>query len=249
MKSLRTSAFFTASVAAHLAVGALFVRAAPPVRAETPTSAALTGESLTLPEDLVTEEVEPPPPHAPIPTLPAPGSAATAHASNPSSAHTGSAASSEPGTYGAAGERGVNDISDTFTRAFPQAASADLVWLAVPFGNAGSAQVSLEIDGSGAFVHATIEHAVPALRRAIERSVALIRGRTFTARGRITRLYLSATVSPDDVHDGLHGDFFAIGGSFTGHRGNAFFALPGAGRRIDIVVHDGDRATPIRGGT
>jgi hypothetical protein len=45
-----------------------------------------------------------------------------------------------------------------------------------------------------------------------------------------------ATVTPDSVHDGLHGDVFAIGGSFAGGEGSAFFALA-IGRRIDVRVH------------
>jgi hypothetical protein len=238
MNSLRTSAFFIASAAAHLAVGALLFRPAAPLRAEAPTSATLTGESLSLPADLLADEVEAPSPDAPSPTPPAEGPAPTVHASR-ISPHTGSASSPEPTTYGAAGDRGATDLSSTFTRAFPQAASADPVWLAVPFGRVGSAKVSLEIDESGAFVQAQIDpHAAPALRRAIERTIALIRGRTFTAHARITPLYLSATVSPDDVHDGLHGDVFAIGGSFEGRRGNAFFALA-AGRRIDLAIRGG----------
>ena len=44
----------------------------------------------------------------------------------------------------------------------------------------------------------------------------------------------------DDVHDGLHGDVFALSaGSFSGEVGTAFVALPasvGAGRRVDIEV-------------
>lgn len=239
MNSLRTFVFFVASAAAHLAVGALLFRPAATSRAEAPTtSATLTGESLSLPADLLTDEVEPPSPDAPSPAPPAEGPSPTLRASH-LSPHKGSAASPEPATYGAAGDRAASDLASTFTRAFPQAASADPVWLTVPFGSVGSAHVSLEIDESGAFVQALIDpHAAPALRRAIERTIALIRGRTFTAHARVTPLYLSATVSPDDVHDGLHGDVFAIGGSFEGRRGNAFFALA-AGRRIDLAVKGG----------
>ena len=40
------------------------------------------------------------------------------------------------------------------------------------------------------------------------------------------------------MHDGLHGDVFALsGGSFAGAVGTAFFALPGSpGRRIDLEL-------------
>jgi hypothetical protein len=47
-------------------------------------------------------------------------------------------------------------------------------------------------------------------------------------------------VQRDVVHDGLHGDVFALsGGSFSGDVGTAFFALPGtagAGRRVDVEL-------------
>ena len=46
---------------------------------------------------------------------------------------------------------------------------------------------------------------------------------------------MSGAISTDAVHDGLHGDVFAIGGSFAGAEGSAFFALA-IGRRIDVRV-------------
>jgi hypothetical protein len=72
-----------------------------------------------------------------------------------------------------------------------------------------------------------------ALARGIQRTMALIGGRTFTARGPRTRLHVAATISANVVHDGLHGDVFAVSGA-TGD-GAAFFALP-VGRRIDLRV-------------
>ncbi len=248
MRFLRSTSFFTASVAAHLVVVALLFRSAAGDTEEAPASGALTGETLSIPEDLVTEGVEAPSVNAAAPVSPSPPTARTASspadqggvrrgfapASN--AAKGGAASTAEPGLYGAAGERSASDLAGAFTRAFPQAASADPVWLSVPFGRAGSAELSLEIDGAGNFVGAHIDgSAPPALRRGIERTVALIRGRTFTARAAITPLHVTATVSPDVVHDGLHGDVFAIGGSFEGHLGNAFFALA-VGRRVDLVV-------------
>ena len=59
--------------------------------------------------------------------------------------------------------------------------------------------------------------------------------RSFTATRATTRLHVVATVSQDQVHDGLHGDVFAIGGSFAGTEGSGFFALA-IGRRIDVRV-------------
>jgi hypothetical protein len=51
----------------------------------------------------------------------------------------------------------------------------------------------------------------------------------------VTRLRIIAKVAPDEVHDGLHGEVFAIGGSFGTAQGSAFFALA-IGRRIDVQV-------------
>jgi hypothetical protein len=56
----------------------------------------------------------------------------------------------------------------------------------------------------------------------------------------VTKIRLTCHVSRNDVHDGLHGDVFALsGGSFSGEVGTAFFALPpttGPGRRVDVEL-------------
>lgn len=167
------------------------------------------------------------------------------HAPRPKSAHAagvpvplaaGEAAEATGALYGAVGDRGAVDLATAFTRGFPQAASGDGAWLNVPFGHAGDGDVVIELDASGAIAHARVVGGIsPTLRRGVERTLVLIKGRSFTAPGPTVRLHLAATVSPDQVHDGLHGDVFAIGGSFTGHTGSAFFALA-VGRRVDLVV-------------
>jgi hypothetical protein len=145
-------------------------------------------------------------------------------------------AGGSPGLFGAAGDRTAVDLATAFTRGFPQAASADSIWATVPFGSAGEADVTLVLDESGKLAGQTISPgASPALSRGIARTLALIGGRAFTAHGPKTRLHVSATVSRDVVHDGLHGDVFAIGGSFVRAEGSAFFAL-NVGRRIDLRV-------------
>jgi hypothetical protein len=144
----------------------------------------------------------------------------------------------DPVVFGAAGERGSVDLATAFTRGFPQAASTDPVWARVPIGSAGEADVILDIDDAGALVASQIVGSPsPALRAGIARTLALIGARAFTSTAPRTRLHLVATVSPNDVHDGLHGDVFAIsgGGSFVAPEGNAFFALA-IGRRIDLRV-------------
>ena len=159
-------------------------------------------------------------------------------ASVPSSPQASNAA--PPGetveVFGAAGERGSVDLATAFTRAFPQAASADPVWLTAPFGGAGEADVILDLDEDGHLEDARVTGDAPvALREGIDRTLALIRAREFTSAGPRTTLHVTASVSPDVVHDGLHGDVFAIGGSYLQGEGQAFFALA-AGRRIDVRV-------------
>ncbi|MGH7295756.1 MAG: hypothetical protein ACRELB_12510, partial [Polyangiaceae bacterium] len=161
----------------------------------------------------------------------APGRPSTAHAA------TGSA---PPTLFGAVGVRFATDLATSFTRGFPQAASADPVWAGAAIGSAGTAEVTLQIDESGHLTGSSIGGAPSnALRRGIERTLALLGPRTFVARGATTRLRVTARVGRDDVHDGLHGEVFALsGGSFAGDVGTAFFALPeaGGGRRIDVEL-------------
>ena len=138
--------------------------------------------------------------------------------------------------YGAAGDRSAVDLATAITRGFPQAASADPAWAQAPMGPAGDVTVVLTLDDGGKLVASDVgAGASAALQSGIRRTLALVGGRAFTSRGKVTRLRLVATVSPDTVHDGLHGDVFAIGGSYTGNEGQAFFALA-IGRRIDLKV-------------
>jgi hypothetical protein len=151
------------------------------------------------------------------------------------------AAAAPPHVYGALGVRFASDLATTFTRAFPQAASAEKVWSSVPFGAAGWAELTLVLDDEGHLANSAIAGAPSAaLRRSIERTLVLLAPRSFTAGGAITKLRISAHVSRNDVHDGLHGDVFALSaGSFSGDVGAAFFALPPAGRpgrRVDVEV-------------
>jgi hypothetical protein len=146
-----------------------------------------------------------------------------------------------PPRFGAVGARYATDVATTFTRAFPQAGSAEPTWYAAPFGSAGRAEVTLVLSDDGALLSTEVGGSPsPALRRSIDRTLLLLAPRTFTARGAVTRLHIAAHVSRDAVHDGLHGDVFALSaGSFSGEVGTAFFALPpgaGPGRRVDVEV-------------
>jgi hypothetical protein len=147
-----------------------------------------------------------------------------------------------PGLFGAVGTRAATDLATTLTRAFPQAASADPTWFQAPYGGAGAADLTLVLDEEGQISNTSIAGAPSvALRRGIERTLSLLLARPFTAHAPVTRLRVTARVSRDDVHDGLHGDVFALsGGSFAGDVGSAFFALPprdgSPGRRVDVEI-------------
>jgi hypothetical protein len=214
-----------------------------------PSSQTLAGDTLDVepaPEAPADEDSEP---MAPSPATAEPGAARPALARTPSrgpgsAAPPGAAvsAAARPALFGAVGVRFASDLATTFTRAFPQAASADPVWQEAPFGAASTADVTLTLDDEGHLARTTVTGAPsPALRRGIDRTLALLgTGRSFTAHGAVTRIRVTSRVSRDDVHDGLHGDVFALsGGSFSGDVGSAFFALPpasGPGRRVDVEL-------------
>ncbi|MDB4939351.1 MAG: hypothetical protein JWP87_6323 [Labilithrix sp.] len=182
-------------------------------------------------------------PAQPTPPTKAKLAARPSHQGRPSAGHSASGpADSAPGstgsaaTYGAVGDRSATDLAKAFTRDFPQAASGDPVWRSAPLGAAGEATLVLTLDDSGHIADVQVLGAPSAaLAQGIRRTMSLIRGRPFVARSKVTKLRLTATVSADTVHDGLHGDVFAIGGSFAEGEGAAFFAL-NVGRRIDLRV-------------
>lgn len=248
-KSLRLLGWITLSASLHAA--ALGATGFAAKARQSPTfdrySQTLQGETLDLespPPQEATDEAEPSAATA-GPSTPAP-TAAPASTSSPAAARAPAATAAMrpaavPALFGAIGVRFATDLATTFTRAFPQAGSADPVWTSVPFGSAGRAEVTLALDTEGHLAASEVTGTPsPALRRSIERTLALLAPRAFTSRAAITVLRVSAHVSHDDVHDGLHGDVFALSaGSFSGDVGAAFFALPpssGPGRRVDVEV-------------
>jgi hypothetical protein len=160
----------------------------------------------------------------------------------PAAAPTAQAAPATPppAQFGAVGERSAVDLPGAFSRAFRDAASADPMWSTVPLGPGGTAEVTLMLDDSGHLSGHTISGAPSrALRRGIESTIVLLGARPFTARGAVTRLRVAIHVVPNDVHDGLHGDVFALGmGSFPGDVANPWFALQTVtgGRRVEIEL-------------
>lgn len=182
-------------------------------------------------------------PARPVPPSHARPSARPSHEGRPSAGRAapakteGAPGSSGPtALFGAVGDRSAADLSRAFTRDFPQAASGDPIWRSPPLGTAGDATVVLTLDDAGHIADVqVIGNPSGPLAQGIRRTMTLIKGRPFVARGKITKLSITATISADTVHDGLHGDVFAIGGSFAEGEGAAFFAL-NVGRRIDVRV-------------
>jgi hypothetical protein len=213
-----------------------------------PTPHTLAGDTLDVEptEPVSADEDETTPAPSPVPAAAGAPKTAPAQVTNHGmgAAVPGAAvaAAPRPALFGAVGVRFASDLATTFTRAFPQAASADPIWTETPFGATSSAELTLVLDDEGHLVRTTVSGSPSvALRRGIDRTLVLLgTGRAFTAHGAVTRMRLTSRVSRDDVHDGLHGDVFALsGGSFSGDLGSAFFALPpgaGPGRRIDVEL-------------
>jgi hypothetical protein len=181
-------------------------------------------------------------PARPTPPSKAKPSARPSHQGRPSAGNAPGQTDGTPGSsgsaamFGAVGDRSAADLARAFTRDFPQAASGDRIWRTAPLGSAGEATLLLTLDDSGHIADVQVVGAPSGpLAQGIRRTMALIKGRPFIARSKVTKLRLSATVSADTVHDGLHGEVFAIGGSFAEGEGSAFFAL-NVGRRIDLHV-------------
>lgn len=141
-------------------------------------------------------------------------------------------AGSPAGLYGAVGERGAQDLESAFTRGFTQTASADPAWATAPLGPAGEADLAITIDETGHIVDVTVKgNPSAALRSSIRRSVDFVRGRTFVAHGKTTKLKLVARVTAGSGDDGLENDRFGL----SVRNKKASFVLP-IGRRIELDV-------------
>lgn len=179
-------------------------------------------------------------PARPTPPSRAKAGARPSHQGRPSAGKAAGETEGGPGSsgtvamYGAVGDRSAQDISHAFIRSFPQAASGDPIWKTAPLGPAGDATLILTLDDAGKITDVQVQGSLTGpLAQGIQRTMALIKGRPFIAKGKVTRLHLSATINTDTVHDGLHGDVFAIGQDVGA--GGAFFAL-NVGRRVDLRV-------------
>lgn len=248
------------SVAAHAAIAGVLLAAGREPSSPGDPAPALAGETFELPAPETTEtplaNASPsddddgpasPPAQADAPLRQSPPqrgrrAARSSHAGRPSAGRAAGEGAEEAGatatglTYGAASDRSASDLLTAITHGFAQGASADPAWRSAPLGSAGEATLVLKIDASGHLISEQILGAPsPALASGIRRTLALVRGRPFVARGEVTRLRLSATVSSDSVHDAAGEAVFAIGRSVAAGEGHGWFALS-IGRRIDLRV-------------
>ena len=150
-----------------------------------------------------------------------------------------SAATAEPLTFGALGDRSATSLIVAISRGFTQAASTDPVWRTVPLGDAGSAVLEVDLEEDGTLARWSLgPGASTALRQAMVRTMAFIGGRAFVAHGAVTKLRLAARVSADAVRDGSDA-VYAIHSEHDGPNASAYFSLA-SGRRIDLVI------TPVK---
>lgn len=256
---MRAAVTISLSVGLHVAVAAAFFVHRDPQRPDDPAP-ALAGETFELPAPDTQEapltnaspspdEVGQPAPTeaADAPAKPMPPrigkvAARPSNAGRPSAGRE-SAGEGETGgtssnglTFGATGDRSATDLLTAITHGFAQGASGDAAWRTAPLGSAGDATLTITLADDGRIESESVSgNASPALSSGIRRTMALIRSRPFVAKGRLTKLHLTATITSDSVHDNSGSDVFAIGRSVAGGEGHGWFALS-VGRRIDLRV-------------
>ncbi len=135
--------------------------------------------------------------------------------------------------YGAVGDRSATNLGGAFAMSFAQATSSNPVWATAPLGHVGEATLVLELDEAGHLVSHRVEgNPGAALAAGIRATLTLIGQRPFLARGKITRLRLSGTITSSEPRDDMHG-VYGIGRG----DGHAYFSLP-QGRKIDITIKE-----------
>jgi hypothetical protein len=192
----------------------------PPLPPEETASASAGNDAPAPPDPRETIELDDGPKVARPPATHAPRRA------NASASSEATAASPPPAAlYGAVGERGSIDLVLAFRRAFPQGAAGDPIWDHVPVGFYAEGDVSFTIDPGGTLTHTTVSAgAAPAFRAAIARTVAVIKGRPFTAKGATTRLHMVVRVSDKLTNQGR----FMIDAAGS-------FELP-SGRHVGVTI-------------
>ncbi|HMI85141.1 MAG TPA: hypothetical protein VK550_13670 [Polyangiaceae bacterium] len=171
--------------------------------------------------------------------------AASANAGPTSAGSEGSASSGVFGGEGAAA--GVRDLVRSFVRAIPIVASSDPVWATLPLGAAGSAEVTLGLNGEGKpFAAEPLESATPAhLRRLVHKTLSVMSSGRFgvpssdvPAAEQKLRIAVAVTQQEAPADRDV-----ASGGAFglrfepadAHHVSRAFFTLA-SGRRVEVSV-------------
>ncbi|MET0594540.1 MAG: hypothetical protein ABW133_17700 [Polyangiaceae bacterium] len=170
--------------------------------------------------------------------------AATSASGGPSSAGaTGSAAAGTFGGEGAAA--GVRDLVRSFVRAMPLVASSDPVWSSLPLGPAGSAELTLGLNGEGKpFAAQPLESAPAHLRRLVQKTLSVMAGGRFApppsdlpAAEQKLRIAVALTQQEAPQGDVGSGGAFALRfePADAQHVSRAFFTLA-SGRRVEVSV-------------
>jgi hypothetical protein len=130
---------------------------------------------------------------------------------------------SQPGTYGAVGDRSAQDLRSAFLRAFALTASANPAWAKAPIGSLGEVTINITLDESGHITDYKIGGSPSALLRSgLESTMQLVKNRPFTSQGKTTKLHFAASITEGG------GGVFGVdaSGSFTLPVGHAVSLTP-----------------------
>jgi hypothetical protein len=175
------------------------------------------------------------------------GDARAAASASGGEANPGSIGSSSAGTFGAEGAAaGVRDLVRSFVRAIPLVASSDPVWATLPLGAAGSADLTLGMNGEGKPFAAQPLDAAPAhLRRLVHKTLSVMAGGRFApppsdspAAEQKLRIAVALTQqAPPAEREASSGGAFALRfePADAHHVSRAFFTLA-SGRQVEVSV-------------
>jgi hypothetical protein len=199
-------------------------------------------------------EVDPAPVPAPAPTpvaarRPRPAassrpraSADAAEARSPKPGASGGAPGGAGGEFGAEGPGGVRDLGRAFTRAIPPASDSDATWAKLPAGDAGSIEISIDVDEAGRIAGWRPNEKDPPrhLVQMVKRTMALLEAGTFAVRSGAVGagsqvLVLRARLSDVEVPEEHNGGAFNLKWTFEAGRGTASFTQIG-GRHVEVTV-------------
>jgi hypothetical protein len=145
------------------------------------------------------------------------------------------------GSFGAAGAASVRDLGRAFTRAIPPAGQGDPVWSTLPAGDAGSIEITLDIDETGHITGMRAPEGEPPrhLLGLVKRTLALLEAGTFAiARGTVSagfevlRLRVRLHDGEPDVSGGGSAE---LSNAYERGKGIATFTQA-SGRRVEVMV-------------